>query len=371
MNTPMPNAERIADWKVYVCQLAYARPVQWSDLTESAASFVVLRIETESGCAGAAELAVKPTWVGATAASLSCVLAEVFEPLVRRQGLSDPRQLRVALEAIPGNQPAKTLIDNACWDWLAARSGVPLWRRLNGKQKVPMSWAVTRQAPQAMAREAEDMVQRFGFRTLKIKGGQGPATDLACMAAVRRAVGDGVTLYVDANGAYPASDASAYSRAMVQAGAVLVEDPCPFHPDRAFETLRQEAGVPLLVDFGMTSLRDARLFLERGAKGLSLKPGRFGLSDVLAMQELAIASGCGMVAGLMGESALGTWSGLQFAAAMLDPVLPAELSWFLAMREQFIADVPCVIDGEVAMPEWPSVCERVDWAAMADFQVAP
>ncbi|HYG42138.1 MAG TPA: enolase C-terminal domain-like protein [Bordetella sp.] len=371
MDAAMPIAEPVAGWKIYVRQLAYARPVQWSDLTESAASFVVLRIETESGCAGAAELAVKPTWVGATAASLSCVLAEVFEPLVRKQGLSDPRQLRAALEVIPGNQPAKALIDNACWDWHAARTGVPLWRQWKGRRQVPVSWAVTRQAPDAMAREAGDMVQRFGFRTLKIKGGQGQAMDLACMAAVRHAVGDHVALYVDANGAYPASEAPAYARAMAQAGAAWVEDPCPFYPDRAYPALQQEAGVPLLVDFGMTSLRDARLFLERGALGLSLKPGRFGLSDVLAMRDLATAAGSGMVAGLMGESALGTWAGLQFAAAMPAPVLPAELTWFLAMREQFIADVPCVVDGEIAMPDWPSVCERVEWAAMADFQVRP
>jgi len=371
MDAPMPAAEPITGWKVYVRQLPYARAVQWSDLTETAASFVVLRIETESGCAGAAELAVKPTWVGATAASLGCVLAEIFEPLVRKQGLSDPRQLRAVLETIPGNQPAKTLIDNACWDWLAAKSGVPLWRRLDGRPRVPVSWAVTRQPPAAMAREAADMVARYGFRTLKIKGGQGQDTDVACMAAVRQAVGDGVALYVDANGAYPAAEAAPYARAMGQAGAVVVEDPCPFCPDQDFTALQQALDVPLLVDFGMTGVRDARLFLERGARALSLKPGRFGLSDVLAMQQLAAAGGSAAVAGLMGESALGTWAGLHFAAAIPEPALPAELTWFLAMREQFIADVPQVVDGEIAMPDWPSVCQRVDWAEMAAFQVLP
>ena len=369
MDTLIPDAEPITGWKVYVRSLAYAHAVQWSDLTETAATFVVLRIETASGCAGAAELAVKPTWVGATAASLVCVLAEIFEPLVRKQALSDPRRLRAALDAIPGNQPAKTLIDNACWDWLGARTGLPLWRRMQGRTKVPVSWAVTRQPPAAMAREAGDKVARHGFRTLKIKGGQGLAVDLACMDAVRRAVGDSVTLYVDANGAYPADEAVTYVAAMAQAGAVLVEDPCPFVPDHGFTALQQAAAVPLLVDFGMTCVRDAHLFLERGARALSIKPGRFGLSDALRMQQLAQAAGATAVAGLMGESALGTWAGLQFAAALPHPALPAELTWFLAMREQWIADVPAVVDGEVAMPGWPSVCGRVDWAAMTKFEV--
>lgn len=371
MDSLIPDPEPIIGWNVYVRSLAYARAVQWSDLTETAATFVVLRIETESGCAGAAELAVKPTWVGATAASLVCVLAEIFEPLARTQALSDPRRLRALLDAIPGNTPAKTLIDNACWDWLGARTGLPLWRRLHGRAKVPVSWAVTRQPPAAMAHEAGDRVARHGFRTLKIKGGQGLALDVACMDAVRRAVGDGVTLYVDANGAYPVGEAAAYAAAMARAGAVMVEDPCIFVPDLGFTALQQAVDVPLLVDFGMTGVRDTHLFLERGARALSIKPGRFGLSDALRMQHAAQAAGAAAVAGLMGESALGTWAGLQFAAALPQPVLPAELTWFLAMRQHCLADVPAVVDGEVAMPDWPSVCGRVDWAAMADFKVTP
>jgi len=371
MDMRMPDAEPVASWKVYVRQLAYARAVQWSDVTETAATFVVLRIETESGCAGAAELAVKPTWVGETAASLCCVLAEIFEPLVRKQGLCDPRRLRAALETIPGNQPAKALIDNACWDWLAARTGVPLWRQMQGRSKVPVSWAVTRQPPAGMAREAADSVARLGFRTLKIKGGQGLQVDLDCLAAVQQAVGAGVTLYVDANGAYPPAAAAAYARAMAAAGAVVIEDPCALAPDRAFTGLQEAVDVPLLVDFGMTNVRDAGLFLERGAQTLSIKPGRFGLSDAWRMQALAQAAGRAAVAGLMGESALGTWTGLQFAATLPQALLPAELTWFLTMREQYVTEVPRVVDGEIAMPDWPSVCASVDWAAMNRFQVQP
>ena len=35
-----------------------------------------------------------------------------------------------------------------------------------------LTWAVTRQAPAAMAAEAETVCSRYGFRTLKVKGGQ-------------------------------------------------------------------------------------------------------------------------------------------------------------------------------------------------------
>jgi len=363
------NHERIERWDVFLRSLPYGREVRWSDMVESAAQFVILRMQTESGVAGAAEVAVKPTWVGATAASLVSTLREVFEPVARKAGLSHPRQLRDALEAIPGNTVAKALIDNAAWDWEAARQRRPLWRLWGGRPVVELSWAVTRQAPPAMAREAADMVQAHGFRTLKIKGGQGLDADRASLAAVQRVLGDGVRLYVDANGAYPFAEADRYVHVMAQEGAQAVEDPSALAPDRGFERLQRDAPVPLLVDFGMASLRDAGLFLERGARMLSAKPGRFGLSDALAMRDQAGRAKAGTVAGLMGESAMGTWCGLQFAATLHSHSFPAELSWFLSMREQYVQQVPQIVDGTVALPETPSVAELVDWDAMREYEV--
>jgi len=129
-------------------------------------------------------------------------------------------------------------------------------------------------------------------------------------------VGDAVRLYVDANGAYSADQAPGYSRAMADAGAMMVEDPCALVPDAGFRKLQQDSPVPLLVDFGCTSLRDAALFIDQEARALSVKPGRFGLSSARAMEQLARQSGCASVVGLMGESALGTFAALQFAAAL-------------------------------------------------------
>lgn len=208
------------------------------------------------------------------------------------------------------------------------------------------------------------MVARHGFRTLKVKGGQGLEVDVAGMREIRSAVGDGVRLYVDANGAYSADQAPDYSRAMADAGAVMVEDPCALVPDAGFRKLQQECPVPLLVDFGCTSLRDAGLFIAQEARALSIKPGRFGLSTARGMEELARRSGCACVVGLMGESALGTLAALQFAAALPDPALPAEVSWFLAMTEQVTAVMPKIVDGAVDLPDVPSLASLVEWSAL-------
>jgi L-Ala-D/L-Glu epimerase len=355
---------RLAEHSLHCYRLRYERPVRWSDIVEEAAPFVLLRLQSDTGAVGVAEITVKPTWCGVTARSLIATIEEVFLPLLAAVDLDDPAKVRATLERIPENQAAKTLIDNACWDLHAASLGRPLWRHWGGSGRVELSWALTRQAPAAMAAEAAAMVSRHGFRTLKVKGGQGFDVDRAGMREIRSAVGDAVRLYVDANGAYGAEQALDYARAMADAGAVMVEDPCAFVPDARFRQLQQNCPVPFLVDFGCTSLRDAGLFIAQGARALSTKPGRFGLTHARAMQTLALDAECAPVVGLMGESVLGTLAALQFAAAVPDPILPAELTWFLAMTEQITAIMPKIVDGAVELPDCASLAELVDWGAV-------
>lgn len=354
---------RLAHHRLYTYCLKYERPVRWSDIVEDAAPFVALRLTSDDGLVGVGEITVKPTWCGVTAKSLISSIEEIFVPMLKKLDLGDPENVRQRLEGVPECNAAKTLIDNACWDLYAARRQTPLWRLWGGSPRVELSWAVTRQAPAAMAAEATDMVERFGFRTLKIKGGQGVDTDVKGIREIRNAVGDGVRFYVDANGAYAFSQALEYTKAMAQAGASVMEDPCPLAPNSNFENFRQQSPIPVLVDFGCTGLRDAGLFLERGAAALSAKPGRFGLSHCRAMQAQATQSGAHIVAGLMGESALGTFAGLQFASTVGTPLLPAELTWFLAMTEQ-VVEPPTITDGCVDLPSTSGLASAVDWAKL-------
>src|SRR5262245_3186803 len=358
---------RLAEYSLHCYRLRYERPVRWSDIVEEAAPFVLLRLQSDTGAVGVAEITVKPTWCGVTARSLIVTIEEVFLPLLVAVDLDDQAKVRAIVGRIPENQGAKTLIDDAWWDLHAASLGRPVWRHWEGASRVELSWALTRQALAAMAAEAAAMIARHGFRALKVKGGQGLDIDRAGMREIRSAVGDTVRLYVDANGAYGADQAFDYTRAMADAGAVMVEDPCAFVPDARFRKLQQESPVPLLVDFGCTSLRDAGLFIAQGARALSTKPGRFGLSHARAMQALAREAGCAPVVGLMGESVLGTLAALQFAAAVPDPILPAEITWFLAMTEQITTMTPRIVDGAVDLPDCSSLAGLVEWRAMERF----
>lgn len=351
----------LAEYSLHTYSLPYVRPIRWSDIVENAGQFLLLQIRAQSGHTGVAEITIKPTWTGASLPVLIAAIDDIFMPRLRNIELSNVEQIRAALDEIPENHAAKALIDNALWDLYASYRGQPLWKLWQGRQTVPLSWAVTRQTPSAMAAEAAQYVNRYGFSTLKIKGGQGISADVLAMKEIRNAVGDNIILYVDANGAYSPSEAAEYVASMANAGAQVVEDPCPLMPGAGFRQLQANSPVPVLVDFDCRSRRDALLFMESDARAISLKPGRFGLSDTKTMATMANDMDVRTVTGLFGESLLGTFSALQLAATLPETALAAEVTWFLSMTDQ-IVNIPFEIrNGMATLPDIADTASLVDW----------
>ena len=350
-------------WSLACYRLAYEREVRWADGVEDAGIFALLRLESADGAIGIAEATLKPAWSGVSPRSLAATLEDVLVPRLHGADLADASLVSARLGAIPENWLAKGMLQTACWTLRAAALGTPLWRMWSGDPRVELSWTVTRQAPRAMAAEAAAMVERFGFQSLKVKGGQGMETDLQALAEIRAAVGARVGFSVDANGAYGRDEADEYVARIAEAGAMLAEDPCALAADAAFETLQQKAPIPILVDADCITRRHAADYLERGARALSAKPGRSGLTESREIARLAREAGATAVVGLHAESALGTLINLQQAAAMEpgERAAPAELTFFLGMREQVLADPLDVRAGALTLPATAELARLVDW----------
>ena len=339
--------------------MPYAREVVWSNAVEDAGVFALLTLTSDDGHVGIAEGTVKATWSAVSPRSLAAALEDVLLPRVIGRDVDDvPR----AFAGVPENRLAKGLVDNACWTMRAAAARKPLWQLWGGARRVALAWTVTRRAPALMALESKEACERHGFRTLKLKGGQGLETDLAALESIRAAVGPDVELYVDANSAYRREEALDYVRAVAAAGARVAEDPSPLAPDAEFEALQRACGIPILVDSSCASAADARLFLERGARALSAKPGRVGLSEARAIAALAGRARAKVAVGIYAESLLGTLVSLQLPGTM-----PAEQTFYLGMTEQVAAlDFP-VREGCVELPETADYASLVDWEKVKRF----
>lgn len=356
---------------ITIYRLPYPRPVRWKDTVEDGGLFALLRLSAEDGSEGVAEGPIKPTWTGTTPRALAAAIDDMLLPALGNADIADPPAVAKRLAGFPENTLAKGLIDNACWDLKACAEGKPLWQLLGGRADVPLSWTVTRADPREMAREAADMVERFGFRTLKIKGGQSFDIDRRALAEIRAAVGASVRLYVDANAAFGIEQARDYAQLIADAGGTHAEDPCDLAPDAWFEQTQRESPIPWVVDSRCQTLRDARLFLARGAKALGIKPTRVGATMALETAQLAERSGARSNVGLHAESALGSLAATHVAAAFPRhaDALPAETSFFLAYADQILHETPRIIDGRILLDDTPGLAHRIDPSKLARHQV--
>ena len=362
---------RIAEHSLHFYKLPYHRPVHWFNSVEDEGTFVLLRLTADNGVSGVSEAPIKPTWSGVSSRSVAAVIEDLLVPALRETDIADQAAVAAILARFPENHLAKMLVDNACCTLRAATKKEPLWRSLGGTQDAEVSWTVTRQPPDLMAKEAAEVVERHGFKGLKIKGGQGVDTDITALRKIRAAVGTEIDFYVDANGAYSRTEAPDYVRAIAAEGALVAEDPCPLQPDDLFTRFQAESPIPILVDSPCASVRDATQFLERGAKALSVKPGRIGITEAGKVAALARAQNANVCSGMYAESALGTLISLQLSASLKKPLVTAEQSFFLIMRDQVMRDEIKVSGGRVTLPATADYAALVDWDKVKRYGFTP
>ena len=99
-----------------------------------------------------------------------------------------------------------------------------------------------------------------------------------------------------------------------------------------------------------------------GARAISLKPGRVGLSETYAVQALAAKQGARLAVGIYAESALGTLVNLQQPGTMA-----AEQTFFLAMKEQVSTLLPQIRGGKIELPAESDLSGLVDWERVGRF----
>ncbi len=361
---------RLAEWSIHPIHLRYPHAIHWASTEEDGADYLLLRLVTEDGLVGVAEGSAKVAWNSVNLRVLSVILEELFMPLIREVDLLDERAVSRALSQVREQRSARSMVETACWDLRAQVRGQPLWQIWGGDPEVPVSWTVTRQPPDTMAEDAGMMVDRYGFRTVKVKTGQGRDIDRAALTQIRAAVGPDVQLMIDANRGYREGEALDYLRELAELGVTVAEDPCQLRPNRAFEELQAASPIPILVDNGCRSAEDAALFLERGAQAISLKTGGTGIGEAQRMAELAHAQHCMAHIGNVGDASLGALAALQIQSALptRQYSLPAEASFFLTFDQDLLTERLRVEDGQVRLPDAPGLARWVDWEQVRALQ---
>ena len=342
----------------------------------------LVEVTTDTGITGVGECIVRkapqvtkrivdeilaPVVIGRDPWDVEGLWQEMFDQL-RRWGHSRG----FFLEAISG-------VDIALWDILGKSVGLPVSKVLTGfgRERVKCYASSIYFADlERMVAEAKEQVQR-GHTAIKVKIGRAPEQgglrmDVAVVRAIREAVGPGVEIMVDANGAYDAATAIRVGRHLEELDIAWFEEPVPPDDLEGYRRVRQSLRIPIACgesEFGVFGFRD---LIVRGGVDI-LQPdiarvgGFTGARKVAALADayhLAIAPHTGFSGGICHLAAL------HFAAAA-----PNFLTYEAMFIENTLVDIfteplPKPSQGHILVPQRPGLGLQVDLEKIQRYTVS-
>lgn len=291
----------------------------------------IIQLRTDDGLTGLGETfggaiplrdleAARPYVIGADPYRLTLLEEAIVGDPTAARDEDRPWEARLSL-------PAQTFaaIEVACYDIIGKATGRPVADLLGGRYRelVPFSAylfykhagiggadglaeasAATRErddylarealSPDGIVRQAKDFVERFGFKSIKLKGGVlDPEQEAASILALRETFGPDVPLRLDPNGAWSAETAVAVGRNLDGALEYL-ED--PVSGKAAMAEVARLVSMPLATNMCTTSWGDIPETLALGSIHILLTDLHFwgGLAATVKLAHLCRVFGWGV-----------------------------------------------------------------------------
>lgn len=260
----MPSIQSI---DTAVIAIPMREPLATSNHVENEPRYVITRLALSDGSVGFGEARECKHITGETEESIIAMIRSEFAPaLVGRDALDIAGFHQVMNHLAAGNTAAKSCMDIALHDAVGRSTGLSVANLLGGASRggIASSKAVSVGTTQAMVKQAQAFVAA-GFQTLKLKTGVDEAAELAAVAAVREAVGDGVHLKLDANQAWDLPTATRFIDKAARFNIQMIEQPLPAFDYRGSAELRKRIDIPVMLDEGVRSPQDAFRAIEAGA----------------------------------------------------------------------------------------------------------
>lgn len=274
-------------------------------------------------------------------------------------------------------------IEPALWDIIGKAAGMPVWQLLGGANERLRAYASTGslKTPEQHVQTCSQL-QELGFNAVKLRVRHPTiAEDVAVVEAVREALGDDLTIMVDANqgwrvhglGPYPVWDfkrALTFARVCEELDVYWLEEPLYQHDYDGYSNLRSQIEVRLAGGEMLADLHPFRELLSRGALDV-VQPDVALSGGILMSRKVAImaeahgvdyaphtwTNGLGLAANLhcMGASPNATWCEYPFEPG----------SWIPEARDAMLTS-PIEIDpdGWISVPTAPGLGVEVDWEAV-------
>lgn len=288
--------------------------------------FLMLKVLTDEGVVGVGEVSCTPVWSGEDNITAAHFIDKLLAPQLIGEDPTQIERLSIKMnKALAGNPFTKSGIEMALWDILGKVAGLPIYKLLGGavREFVPTKFSISGQAPEKAAEIASWAVDQ-GFHTMKVKVGIEPEADVARVAAVRNAVGDGIRLGVDANGGWSPRVAIQTIRRLADFNIYFAEQPVQPYDVAWMADVRSNVQVPVMADESLFTVQDAMALIRANAADIfSVYVGKGG-GIAPARKIAAVAESAGFVCTVGSNLELGVASAAMIHLAMATPGIDAE-----------------------------------------------
>ena len=367
---------KVTSLETYFLSAPLPQPVRTSTSTISRVSEVIVKLTTDAGLTGIGE-AHGPFLSRPGPEGLRSVneIIQRLTPLVVGQDPFHAERIwqemfaltYTSVRGIPtvGGErrpliTAMSAIDIALWDLKGKAAGLPVHALLGGALRERVPAYVTGfyyrdgERPDDLRREAALYMER-GYRTVKVKvGGLTAEADAERVGLIRKAVGDGVAIMLDANQGWNLPTAVRAARLCEPHDIFWLEDPMPWFDERAtLRRLKEAVSTPIAAGeteytpFGLRTmvaegLVDYLIIDSTWAGGLTVWRKAAVMAELYQIPlaahhdpQIHVHAVAASPTGFILES---------FADPTRDPL------WFELFREQ-----PKIVDGHMAVPDTPGL----------------
>ena len=360
------RSTQIEDVEFYPFNVPYKEPFRIALGTITAAEDVLVRLRTREGVVGWGESCPYAAVTSETQAT-DLAIGKDLATFIRGR---DPFTLAAIMAEMDGFSPANTsmkaALEMAIWDICGKLAGQPVYKLLGAyRDSFETDITIGMGTPAEMAAKAIKDVQN-GFKTLKIKLGEGPEPDTARMKAIRDAIGYSIKLRTDANQGWTAAETVRALRMMEKYQMQICEQPVPYWNVEGLKYARDNSPTPIMADESVHTPHDAfAVTRENAVDCINIKLMKAGgIMRGAQIATVAAAAGVTCMVGCMFETRVALTAGAHLVASQKN-IVYADLDAFMELSIDPVIGGMQLKDGIVTLPQTPGLGVNVDPAFLS------
>ncbi len=361
---------RIAGIRHWLVHVPFDVPIAWGSGKRTGPTRLIVEVETESGVKGYGETICLLDFI-------EPVFRRVVAPLAMGRSVADAEGLhRHVMGAGYYHHKraavmAASAVEIAMWDALGKIAGLPLHALWGGayRSRVEMAAYLFIKDEAGLERTAREFLER-GFRSFKAKIGIDEATDISIVRAVRRAIGPGIHLRADVNGAWTPGTARRQLEKLRPFDLAYIEQPLELDDLVGHADLRKAQPTPIALDESAYTLADVGNIVRMGAADVVLlDPHEIGgLWQVVKAAAIAESVGIPLTLHSGGELGFSQAAYLHLAAGIPNMTIAVDTEHDY-LSDDLVENPFTIVDGHLPVPTGPGLGVAPDLDKIAHYTV--